>query len=84
LRSSTNELTSVDLEGTTLGDVLGELTDRFPDLRERLFDESGGLRRFVNVYVDDEDVRMRDGLSTFTAQDSSIIILPAMAGGTQS
>lgn len=65
----------------TLDAVLRELTERWPRLGRRVCDEQGRIRRFVNVYVDGEDVRTRDGLDTPVTDRSTVILLPAMAGG---
>lgn len=81
LRPLTAEQVLVDAEGATLGAALEDLFVTFPSLRERVLDDGGELRRFINVYVDDEDVRTRDGLATPLAARSSVIVLPAMAGG---
>jgi molybdopterin synthase sulfur carrier subunit len=81
LRSLTEDQTQVDATGDTLRDALEQLFEAHPALRERMLDEDGTLRRFVNVYVDDEDVRTRDGLDTPLDARSSVIVLPAMAGG---
>jgi sulfur-carrier protein len=71
----------VDATGTTVGEVIADLTTRHPGLSERLLDEGGGLRRFINVYVDDEDIRFLEGLDSEVAQGAHIAIIPAVAGG---
>ena len=81
LRPLTDEQVQVEASGDTLGDALEQLFESYPALRERMIDTDGTLRRFVNVYVDDEDVRTRDGLDTPLDARSSVIVLPAMAGG---
>lgn len=84
LRPLVEERTTVDVPGGgTLGESLEQLFADYPELRERMIDADGTLRRFVNVYVDNEDVRLRDGLDTAVRDDSSIIVLPAMAGGAR-
>ena len=70
---------SVD-DVTTVGDVLDGLYDRFDGLRERIA-EDGGLRRFVNVYVEGEDIRFLEGLETPVEDGDEVTILPAVAGG---
>ena len=70
----------VEASGDTVRELLDDLTGRFPALRERIYPE-GELARFVNVYVEGEDVRTRDGLDTKVPADGTIILLPAMAGG---
>lgn len=81
LRPLTDEKTQTDVAGATLGAALEGLFEQYPPLRERMIDADGSLRRFVNVYVDDEDVRTQSGLDTQLTPTSSVIILPAMAGG---
>ena len=65
----------------TVGEVLDALFDRHGELRDRLSDDDGGLRRFVNVYVDGEDIRFTDGLDTPVPDGREVQILPAVAGG---
>ncbi|MEO9177279.1 MAG: MoaD/ThiS family protein [Gaiellales bacterium] len=82
LRQDAGGARSVDLEAP--GDLRGALTalvDQFPALRQKLLDSSGDLNRFVNAYVDGEDVRLREGLATTLSDGSTVIVLPAMAGG---
>ena len=80
LREHTGGSRSVEVSGATVSEALGDLFGRYPALRERVT-ENGALSRFVNVYVNDRDVRYRDGLETPIGVDDTIIILPAMAGG---
>ena len=80
LRTYTSDAKVVTAEGATLEAVVRDLDVRYPGIADRLIDESG-LRRFVNVYLNDEDVRFLDGLSTPVADNDSITILPAVAGG---
>ena len=80
LRTYTGGAKSVEGSGATLAELLGDLDARHSGLRERLVDGSG-LRRFVNVYLNDEDVRFLEGLDTPVADNDSITILPAVAGG---
>lgn len=65
----------------TLADVLQELNVSYPGIGPRVLDDSGKLRRFVNVYVDDDDVRFADGLGTKTPDGTKVSIIPAVAGG---
>ena len=67
-------------EGSTVREVLDDLASKFPALATRIFD-NGGIAPFVNVYVEGEDVRTRDGLDTPVGEASTVILLPAMAGG---
>ena len=72
---------SVKVDGSTLGDVLTNLNASFPGFDDRLFDETGGLRKFVNVFVADDDVRYLDGLNTVVPDGETVSIIPAVAGG---
>lgn len=65
----------------SLGDVIAALETAHPGLRERLLDDEGSLRKFVNVFVDDDDVRYLDGLDTVVADNITVSIIPAVAGG---
>lgn len=80
LRASVGGASEVDVDGDTVGDALDALYAEHPELRERLTDD-GELRRFVNVYVDGEDVRFGDGLATAVKDGGEIQVLPAVAGG---
>ena len=71
----------IDVEGSTVGEVLKALEAAHPGFQARLFDDAGGLRRFVNVFVADEDVRFADGLDTKVAAGQTVSIIPAVAGG---
>ncbi len=81
LRTATGGAQSESVEGATVGEVLGALYDRHGELRERVADGDGALRRFVNVYLDGEDVRFLDGLDTAVNDGAELQILPAVAGG---
>lgn len=81
LRNATGGAATVEVEGGTLQSVIDELEAQHPGIGERLLDESGELRRFVNVFVDDEDVRFQEGLSTPVEEDTTVSIIPAVAGG---
>ena len=71
----------VDASGATMRDVFSDLEARFPGMGGQLLDDEGGLRRFVNVYLDDEDIRYLDALDTAVPDGAVISILPAVAGG---
>ncbi len=73
--------TTVQVEGATLGEALTALETAYPGFHERLFDDTGALRKFVNVFVSDDDVRYLDGLGTATPDGTTISIIPAVAGG---
>jgi sulfur-carrier protein len=81
LRSKTGGQPEVEAAGGDVGEVLRSLTGEFPDTAEQLFGEDGELNRFVNVYLNDEDVRVLDGLGTSVKDGDTVVILPAMAGG---
>jgi sulfur-carrier protein len=80
LRAATDGEASADVDGSTVGEVLDSLYDRYGELRSRIAVD-GGLRRFVNVYVGDEDIRFLDGLETPVSDGDEVTILPAVAGG---
>lgn len=81
LRSVIGGASQVEVEGDTVNAVIGDLGRRFPAVLPRLLDESGTVRRFVNLYVDDEDVRFLQGLETPVQPGSSVTIIAAVAGG---
>ena len=80
LRPHAGGLDRVEASGSTVGEILGDLTSRHPALRERLFDGEE-LRRFINVYVNNEDIRYLDELATPVADGDEVSIIPAVAGG---
>ena len=81
LRPYTQGASEVSAEGATLVEVLDSLDGSYPGIKGRVLDESGELRRFVNVYVDDDDVRFADGLQTSIKDGGQVSIIPAVAGG---
>ena len=81
LRSSTGGEKEVAADGSNVGEVLRELAGRHPATERQLFQEDGQLNRYVNVYLNDEDVRVLDGLDTPVGPEDTVVILPAMAGG---
>ena len=81
LRKLTNGASSVDAEGTTIGSIVESLDGSYPGFRERLVDENGDLRHFVNIYLNGEDVRYLDGLNSSVADSDELSIVPAVAGG---
>lgn len=81
LRTLTGGESEVGVDGATVGDVLDSLEEKHPGFRERLLDEDGGLRRFVNLFVSDDDVRFLDGLQTPVPDGETVSIIPAVAGG---
>lgn len=80
LRAQTNGLDKVEAAGATVGEVLADLGRLHPGIRDRLFDGEE-VRRFVNIYVNNEDVRFLDDLKTTVAENDEVSIIPAVAGG---
>jgi sulfur-carrier protein len=81
LRTYTGGQAEVPADGTVLADVIESLEKNHPGISARILDDTGKLRRFVNVYVDDDDVRFSEGLQTPVADGASVSIIPAVAGG---
>ena len=81
LRNLTRDQEAVSAEGGTVQELVDRLEADYPGMRERLFDETGALRRFVNVYVNGEDVRFLQGLETPLGDGNEVSIVPAVAGG---
>ena len=81
LRSYTGGDSEVSASGDTLAQVLDDLEASFPGIRGRILDEQGAIRRFVNVYVGNDDVRFLDALDTSTPDGSQVSVIPAVAGG---
>jgi molybdopterin synthase sulfur carrier subunit len=81
LRTLTGGSSEVSVDGSTVGEVLKSLDAAHPGIGERLFDESGALRRFVNVFVAEEDIRFLDNLNTPVTPGQAVSIVPAVAGG---
>jgi MoaD family protein len=81
LRPKTGGQPEVEAAGSDVGAVLRSLTAEHPDTQEQLFGEDGELNRYVNVYLNDEDVRVLQGLETTVKDGDTVVILPAMAGG---
>ncbi len=81
LRKLTQNQAEVDADGSTIRDIVDSLEKQFPGFKERMCDDKGELRRFVNVYVGEEDIRFMDGLDTTIPDGESVSIIPAVAGG---
>ena len=81
LRKLTGGADEVNIEGATIGDLIDNLEAAHPGMKERLCDENGEIRRFVNVYLNDEDVRFLDGGNTALKDADEVSIVPAIAGG---
>jgi sulfur-carrier protein len=82
LRTLTGGQDEVTAEGKTVADLIGDLEKRHPGIRDRLLDEKG-VRRFVNIYVGEEDIRFLEGLKTELKAGDSVSIVPAIAGGSR-
>jgi sulfur-carrier protein len=80
LREATGGESELEVDGSTVGEALDAVFDRYDGLRQRIT-ENGDLRRFVNVYVSGEDIRFQDGLETAISDGDEVTILPAVAGG---
>lgn len=81
LRRLSGGSAEVSVEGGTVAEALADLDARHPGFKERLYDDSGKLRQFINVYVNDSDIRFGQGLDTPVAEKDDISIVPAVAGG---
>jgi molybdopterin converting factor small subunit len=81
LRQFADKHDSVDLAGATVAEVLASLTQKFPDLRKQLFNDEGKLRSFVNVYLNDEDIRYLSKEQTRVKDGDTLSIVPSIAGG---
>ena len=81
LQSLTDQNNEIAVEATTVGEALAGLEARYPPLRERLRDDSGKIRRFINLYVNDEDIRFLQNEDTPLKESDEISIVPAIAGG---
>ncbi len=81
LRGHVGGASSVEIPGATVGDVLRELAARHEKLRGRLFDDQGQLNRFVNVFLNDEDIRFLQGLDSPVKDGDGVVMVPAIAGG---
>ena len=81
LRAATGGASEASVEGATVSEVLDALYTQFGELRDRIADEQGALRRFVNIYVAGEDIRFLDGVATSVPDGAEVTILPAVAGG---
>jgi molybdopterin synthase sulfur carrier subunit len=81
MRKITNGADKVQIDGGNLGALIGALDDQFPGMKERLLDENGDLRYFVNLYLNNEDIRFLQGLETSVNEGDEVSIVPAVAGG---
>lgn len=81
LRSAMGGASTITVEGATVGDVLNQLTARYPAIKGQLLNDDGTLHRFLNVYINDDDVRYLGGVDAPVANEDEITLLPAVAGG---
>jgi sulfur-carrier protein len=81
LRKLTNDEELVTVEAATIGDAISELQTKYPGIKERLVDDSGEVRRFVNIYVNEEDIRFLQNKETLIKDGDEVSIIPAIAGG---
>src|ERR1044071_1969222 len=82
LRQFTGKQDSVNVSGSTVGEVLGALTTQFPDLRKQIFTDEGKVRSFVNIYLNDEDIRYLSKDATPTKEADTLSLVPSIAGGS--
>jgi molybdopterin converting factor small subunit len=83
LRPSVGGEKELSAEGASVSEILHAVAEQHPDTQSQLFSPDGGLNRYVNVYLNDEDVRVLDGLETVVGEGDTLVILPAMAGGAR-
>jgi sulfur-carrier protein len=83
LQKLTKNESEVACEAATVNDVISSLEGQYPGIKERLCDQNGSLRRFINVYVNEEDIRFLDGVSTKLKDGDELSIIPAIAGGSR-
>lgn len=81
LRRLTNGSAEVEVEGATVSQALQDLESKFPGFHDRLYDGSGSLRQFINIYLNDSDIRFGQGLDTPVGENDDLSIVPAVAGG---
>lgn len=83
LRKLTQDQAVVEIEGQTIQEILSSLDKNYPGLKDRICDESGQIRRFVNIFVNGEDIRFKEGPNTKVAEGAEVSIIPAIAGGSR-
>ena len=81
LRKLTDNQNEVEVDAATVGDLVDNLESAYAGIKEKLVDENGEIRRYVNIYVNDEDIRFLDGSETLLSNGDSLSIVPAIAGG---
>ncbi len=82
LQKLTNNQAEIDAEGASIREILANLEQQFPGIKERLYDEQGKLRRFINFYVNNEDIRFLQGEDTAINEGDEVSVVPAIAGGS--
>lgn len=83
LRTYTNGLSEVNVQGRTVGEALGDLTAQYPALRQHLFNDDGHVRPFVNLFLHEENIQSLQGMNTPISTDDRILLIPSIAGGRQ-
>lgn len=81
LQKYTNHQDAISMEGSTVGEAFTQLCEQHPDLKQHLYEDSGKIRRFINVYLNDEDIRYADNLETKVQWGDTIQLVPSIAGG---
>lgn len=81
LRKLTGEKGEIEAAGSNISELIEDIENRYPGLKERIYDETGEIRRFINIYVNEEDIRFIDGEKTAVADGDEVSIIPAIAGG---
>ena len=81
LRKLTKDQAVVDSKGATIEEVLSDLEKNYPGIKERICDETGQVRRFINIFLNGEDIRFKEGIKTKVADAAEVSIIPAIAGG---
>ena len=82
MRKLTRDAGSVDASGTTVADLIADLESRYPGIRAKMLDDDGRLHRYINIYIDGEDIRYRQGLETPVREGEVVQVIPAAAGGS--
>ncbi len=81
LRKLTKDLAVVESNGATVEEILADLEKNYPGIKERVCDETGQVRRFINIFLNGEDIRFKEGIKTKVSGDAEVSIIPAIAGG---
>ena len=81
LRKFTGGKEQVEVNGSTISEVVDDLEQNFPGMKEKLYDDKGSIRKFLNIYLNDEDIRFMESLDTLVKDGDSVSLIPAIAGG---